>query len=65
MMDTYESLLKRAETQLIESSTIILQLEDELAILRAWKEGAQIVFDDLGITYTAIEFVHEGRAPND
>ncbi len=34
-MDTYESLLERAETQLIESSTIILQLEMERDSLTA------------------------------
>ncbi len=38
---------------------------DELAILRSWKEGAEIVFDDLGVTYTAIEPVHERLAPKE
>ena len=32
-----------------------LDVYDELAILRAWKEGAEIVFDDLGVTYIATE----------
>lgn len=36
-----------------------LDVYDELAILLAWKKGAEIVFDDLGVTYTAIESVHE------